>query len=75
MCPDIQTQLYVSQAEAYLQLCDFQSAVVSYRHACLLEPQAKTLHTRLAFIYYLQVRVRREVVPQSGLLCDAVNFL
>ncbi|KAL0979611.1 hypothetical protein UPYG_G00187270 [Umbra pygmaea] len=49
-----QTKLYVRQAEAYLQMCDFQSAAVSYRHACFLEPQDTSLHTRLAFIYYLQ---------------------
>uniref|UniRef100_A0A667WZ03 Tetratricopeptide repeat domain 16 n=1 Tax=Myripristis murdjan TaxID=586833 RepID=A0A667WZ03_9TELE len=45
-------QLHVSQAEAYLQLCDFQSAVASYKQACLLEPGA--FNNRLAFIYYLQ---------------------
>ncbi|XP_055775136.1 tetratricopeptide repeat protein 16 [Salvelinus fontinalis] len=64
-----QTQLYVSQAEAYLQLCDFQSAVVSYRHACLLEPQAKTLHTRLAFIYYLQ----GQCLYDKGMFLDALE--
>ncbi|KAM7391049.1 hypothetical protein PAMP_021766 [Pampus punctatissimus] len=47
-----QTQVYVSQAEAYLQLCDFQSAAVCYKQAWLLEPGA--FSGRLAFIYYLQ---------------------
>ncbi|KAF7658262.1 hypothetical protein LDENG_00015370 [Lucifuga dentata] len=47
-----QTQLYVSQAEAYLQLCDFQSAAVCYRRASMLERGA-FIH-RLAFIYYIQ---------------------
>ncbi|KAG7232420.1 hypothetical protein INR49_008883 [Caranx melampygus] len=47
-----QTQLYVSQAEAYLQLCDFQSAAACYKKAWLLEPGA--FRDRLAFIYYLQ---------------------
>ncbi|XP_053180845.1 tetratricopeptide repeat protein 16-like, partial [Scomber japonicus] len=47
-----QTQLYVSQAEAYLQLCDFQSAAYSYKQAWHLEPEAFSSH--LAFIYYLQ---------------------
>ncbi|XP_035641044.1 tetratricopeptide repeat protein 16 isoform X1 [Oncorhynchus keta] len=64
-----QTQLYVSQAEAYLQLCDFQSAVVSYRHACLLEPHTKTLHTRLAFIYYLQ----GQCLYDKGMFLDALE--
>uniref|UniRef100_A0A3B4UJX3 Tetratricopeptide repeat domain 16 n=1 Tax=Seriola dumerili TaxID=41447 RepID=A0A3B4UJX3_SERDU len=45
-------QLYVSQAEAYLQLCDFQSAAACYKKAWLLEPGA--FRDRLAFIYYLQ---------------------
>eukprot|EP00064_Thunnus_orientalis_P016551 superscaffoldBa00003311_g16617 len=47
-----QTQLYVNQGEAYLQLCDFQSAAACYKQAWLLEPEA--FSTRLAFIYYLQ---------------------
>ncbi|XP_068167516.1 tetratricopeptide repeat protein 16 [Antennarius striatus] len=47
-----QTQLHVSQAEAYLQLCDFQSAAACYNRAELLEPTA--FRTRLSFIYYLQ---------------------
>uniref|UniRef100_A0A668U5V1 Tetratricopeptide repeat domain 16 n=1 Tax=Oreochromis aureus TaxID=47969 RepID=A0A668U5V1_OREAU len=50
-----QVQLYVSQAEAYLQLCDFQSAAACYKQAWLLEPGA--FRDRLAFIYYLQVEV------------------
>ncbi|XP_040897859.1 tetratricopeptide repeat protein 16 [Toxotes jaculatrix] len=47
-----QVQLYVSQAEAYLQLCDFQSAAASYKKAWLLQPGA--FSDRLGFIYYLQ---------------------
>ncbi|XP_031734786.1 tetratricopeptide repeat protein 16-like, partial [Anarrhichthys ocellatus] len=47
-----QTGLYVSQAEAYLQLCDFQSAAACYKRAGLLEPGA--CGPRLAFVYYLQ---------------------
>ncbi|KAM7018113.1 tetratricopeptide repeat protein 16-like [Tautogolabrus adspersus] len=47
-----QTEMYVSQAEAYLQLCDFQSAATCYKRAWLLEPGA--FSARLAFIYYLQ---------------------
>uniref|UniRef100_A0A8C4GQS7 Uncharacterized protein n=1 Tax=Dicentrarchus labrax TaxID=13489 RepID=A0A8C4GQS7_DICLA len=48
-------QLCVSQAEAYLQLCDFQSAAAYYKRARLLEPGA--FSARLAFIYYLQVHI------------------
>ncbi|XP_036953380.1 tetratricopeptide repeat protein 16 isoform X2 [Acanthopagrus latus] len=47
-----QTQLHVSQGEAFLQLCDFQSAAACYKRACLLEPRA--FSARLAFIYHLQ---------------------
>ncbi|KAK5870661.1 hypothetical protein PBY51_003588 [Eleginops maclovinus] len=46
------TRLYVSQAEAYLQLCDFQSAAACYKRASLLEPGE--FRDRLAFIFYLQ---------------------
>ncbi|XP_028269832.1 tetratricopeptide repeat protein 16-like isoform X2 [Parambassis ranga] len=49
--PD-QTRLHVSRAEAYLQLCDFQSAAACYQRALALEPGE--LSARLAFVYYLQ---------------------
>lgn len=51
-----QTQFYVQRAEAYLQLCDFQSAALDYKHARRLEPQTEAYHQRLAFIHYLQVQ-------------------
>ncbi|CAG5917533.1 unnamed protein product [Menidia menidia] len=44
--------LYVSQAEAFLQLCDFQSAAAAYKQACDLQPGV--FCPRLAFVYYLQ---------------------
>lgn len=49
-----QTEFYVQRAEAYLQLCDFQSAALDYKHACSLQPQTEAYPQRLAFIYYLQ---------------------
>ncbi|KAK2845617.1 hypothetical protein Q7C36_010471 [Tachysurus vachellii] len=49
-----QSQLYAARAEAYLQLCDFKSAVLDYKHVCYLEPQKKAYFHRLAFVYYLQ---------------------
>ncbi|MGH0122740.1 UNVERIFIED_CONTAM: hypothetical protein FKN15_007071 [Acipenser sinensis] len=49
-----QTRLYVCRAEAYLQLCDFQSAALNYRKASALEPQSEAFCLRLAFIFYLQ---------------------
>ncbi|XP_026177903.1 tetratricopeptide repeat protein 16 isoform X2 [Mastacembelus armatus] len=62
-----QTQLYVSQAEAYLQLCDFQSAAACYKRAWLLEPGA--FSDRLAFIYYLQ----GQCLYDRGLFLDALK--
>ncbi|TRY95844.1 hypothetical protein DNTS_021381 [Danionella cerebrum] len=49
-----QTQYYVQRAEAYLHLCDFQSAALDYKCACRIEPQTHAYPQRLAFIYYLQ---------------------
>ncbi|XP_076126777.1 tetratricopeptide repeat protein 16-like isoform X1 [Alosa pseudoharengus] len=46
--------LYVDMGEAYLQLCDFQSAIHTYRQAYYLDPEDKSIAHRLAFIYYLQ---------------------
>ncbi|TSM85952.1 Tetratricopeptide repeat protein 16 [Bagarius yarrelli] len=49
-----QAQLYAARAKAYLQLCDFKSAALDYRHVCYLEPQKKEHLHHLAFVYYLQ---------------------
>ncbi|XP_062873774.1 tetratricopeptide repeat protein 16 isoform X2 [Trichomycterus rosablanca] len=49
-----QTQLYLERAEAYIQLCDFKSAALDYKHVCNMEPQITAYLHRLAFIYYLQ---------------------
>ncbi|XP_026199471.1 tetratricopeptide repeat protein 16 isoform X2 [Anabas testudineus] len=62
-----QTQLYVSQGEAYLQLCDFQSAAACYKRASNLEPGSFT--DRLAFIYYLQ----GQCLFDRGLFLDALE--
>ncbi|GFR68898.1 tetratricopeptide repeat protein 16 [Elysia marginata] len=45
---------YVERAEAYIQLCDFQSAILNYKKACLLESRNQTYYSRLAFLYYFQ---------------------
>uniref|UniRef100_A0A671RJB3 Uncharacterized protein n=1 Tax=Sinocyclocheilus anshuiensis TaxID=1608454 RepID=A0A671RJB3_9TELE len=45
--PHLQTEFYVQRAEAYLQLCDFQSAALDYKHACSLEPQTEAYPQRL----------------------------
>ncbi|XP_018529237.1 tetratricopeptide repeat protein 16 isoform X1 [Lates calcarifer] len=62
-----QTQLYVSQGEAYLQLCDFQSAATCYKKAWILEPGS--FRDRLAFIYYLQ----GQCLFDRGLFLDALE--
>ncbi|KAL7392195.1 hypothetical protein ABVT39_020939 [Epinephelus coioides] len=62
-----QTQLCVSQGEAYLQLCDFQSAAACYKRASLLEPGA--FSTRLAFIYNLQ----GQCLFDRGLFVEALD--
>ena len=43
---------YVERAEAYIELCDFQSAILNYKKACLLEPMNQAFFSRLAFVYY-----------------------
>uniref|UniRef100_A0A3B5AL98 Tetratricopeptide repeat domain 16 n=1 Tax=Stegastes partitus TaxID=144197 RepID=A0A3B5AL98_9TELE len=60
-------QLYVSRAEAYLQLCDFQSAAASYKRAWILQPGA--FSRRLAFIYYLQ----GQCLFDGGLFLEALE--
>uniref|UniRef100_A0A3Q3EQH6 Tetratricopeptide repeat domain 16 n=1 Tax=Kryptolebias marmoratus TaxID=37003 RepID=A0A3Q3EQH6_KRYMA len=47
-----QTELHARQGDAYLQLCDFQSAAACYKRARLLQPGA--FDACLAFIYNLQ---------------------
>ncbi|KAK5931937.1 hypothetical protein CgunFtcFv8_003685 [Champsocephalus gunnari] len=62
-----QTRLHESQAEAYLQLCDFQSAAACYKQASLLEPGA--FRDRLAFIFYLQ----GQCLFDQGLFLEALE--
>ncbi|KAK3593686.1 hypothetical protein CHS0354_013583 [Potamilus streckersoni] len=49
-----QVLYFVERAEAYIRLCDFQSAILNYKKACLLEPDNNVYFTRLSFLYYLQ---------------------
>ncbi|XP_029019215.1 tetratricopeptide repeat protein 16 isoform X4 [Betta splendens] len=62
-----QTQLYVSRAEAYLQLCDFQSAAACFKQACVRQP--RSFSDRLAFVYYLQ----GQCLFDRGLFLDALE--
>lgn len=45
---------YVERAEAYIQLCDFQSAILNYKRVCLMEPENDDYYKRLAFLFYFQ---------------------
>ncbi|XP_075041188.1 tetratricopeptide repeat protein 16 [Mixophyes fleayi] len=53
LCPE-KIQLYVRRAEAYLQLCDFQSAALNLRKACSVAHPLEEHVELLAFTYYLQ---------------------
>nr|XP_032814584.1 tetratricopeptide repeat protein 16 isoform X1 [Petromyzon marinus]XP_032814585.1 tetratricopeptide repeat protein 16 isoform X1 [Petromyzon marinus]XP_032814586.1 tetratricopeptide repeat protein 16 isoform X1 [Petromyzon marinus]XP_032814587.1 tetratricopeptide repeat protein 16 isoform X1 [Petromyzon marinus]XP_032814588.1 tetratricopeptide repeat protein 16 isoform X1 [Petromyzon marinus] len=46
-----QTDLYVKRAEAYLELCDFQSAILGYKQALSVSRGQAPIHGRLASIY------------------------
>ncbi|XP_048368119.1 tetratricopeptide repeat protein 16 [Sphaerodactylus townsendi] len=45
---------YEQKAEAFLQLCDFQSASLHFRKAYFMTPRKKECLAHLAFILYLQ---------------------
>ncbi|XP_042334767.1 tetratricopeptide repeat protein 16 [Sceloporus undulatus] len=47
-------ELYEQKAEAFLQLCDFQSAVMHLRKAYSMSPRKENISARLAFILQLQ---------------------
>ncbi|XP_052229200.1 LOW QUALITY PROTEIN: tetratricopeptide repeat protein 16-like [Dreissena polymorpha] len=47
-------RFYVERAEAYLNLCDFQSAILNYKKACLMAPSNQEYYERLAFFYFFQ---------------------
>ena len=47
-------ELYVHRAEAFLMLTDFQSAILNYKRACVMDPNQTQYYNRLAFVYYFQ---------------------
>ncbi|XP_063792699.1 tetratricopeptide repeat protein 16 isoform X2 [Pseudophryne corroboree] len=53
LCPE-KIQLYVKRAEAFLQLCDFQSAALNLQKACSITHPLQEHTELLAFTYYLQ---------------------
>eukprot|EP00795_Rhopilema_esculentum_P010263 gene10263-18957_t len=46
--------LYTERGEAYFQISDFQSAILNYKQACILQPDCERYFSRLAFMYYLK---------------------
>lgn len=53
LCPE-KVELYVKRAEAFLQLCDFQSAALNLKKACSISPPLREHIELLALTYYLQ---------------------
>lgn len=53
LIPDV-PKYYVQRAESYIQLCDFKSAILNYKKACLLEPNNEGYYSRLSFLYYFE---------------------
>ncbi|XP_029466902.1 tetratricopeptide repeat protein 16 isoform X2 [Rhinatrema bivittatum] len=49
-----QMELYVKRAEAFLQLCDFQSAALNLRKACSFNSLKEEYLALLTFVLYLQ---------------------
>lgn len=45
---------YVLRGDAYLQLCEYKSAILNYKRVCILKPENEEYFTRLASIYFLQ---------------------
>ena len=50
-----QADFYVFRAEAFIQLCDFSSALQNLRRAYTYQPENSKYLERLAFVLYLQV--------------------
>ncbi|XP_013077353.2 tetratricopeptide repeat protein 16-like isoform X1 [Biomphalaria glabrata] len=48
---------YSARGEAFIQLCDLQSAILNYKKACLLDQQNQDYYFRLAFLYYFQGQI------------------
>ncbi|KAL8608187.1 hypothetical protein ACOMHN_016642 [Nucella lapillus] len=43
---------YRQRGEAYIQLCDFQSAILNYKKTCLLASNDMAAYQRLTFLFY-----------------------
>ena len=45
-------RFYVQRGECFLHITDFQSAILNYKRACVLDPENEDLYNRLAFMYF-----------------------
>ena len=48
---------YRMRAEIYLEMCDFQSAILNYKKVCSLLPDEPKHFERLAFMYFFYGQV------------------
>lgn len=58
---------YVRRGEVLLALCDFPSAILNYKRACILQPANRDLFHRLAFLYLLhgQALFDQKLYPEA----------
>ena len=50
----MESKYYAERGECFLHICDFQSAILNYKKACILLPDNDNYYSRLAVIYYFQ---------------------
>ena len=50
----MECKYYIERGEKYLQICDFQSAILNYKKACILDPDNDEHYSKLALIYYIK---------------------
>ena len=47
-------ECYLLIGNAYLELCDFKSAILNYKRVCIIDPENEEYFSKLAHIYFLQ---------------------
>ena len=59
--------LYVQRAENYIELCDFQSAILNLKKTCILDPHNDQCYVRLAFLYFFegQTLFDKQLYPEA----------
>lgn len=69
----LQVELYEQIAEAFIQLCDFQSAALHLRKAYLMSPMEEKYLVRLAFVLFLRVSETECCSPISLHPCYGIS--